>query len=73
LVARFRARTKVVAWFPAIPTGKVARKGMDGLDSPHTVHKVDNIQVKSLGKVSLDAFEGVFGLMMSKINDGLIA
>jgi hypothetical protein len=46
---------------------------MDGLDLPRTVHSMDNIQVKSLGKVSLDVFESGFGLEVSKINDGLIA
>ncbi len=48
LVARFGARTKVMACFPAIPTGKVTGKGMDILDFPHAVHDMNNIQVKSL-------------------------
>jgi hypothetical protein len=48
LVARFRARTKVMVWFLTIPTGKVAEKCMDGLDFPRAVHDMNNIQVKSL-------------------------
>ncbi len=47
LVARFGARTKVMACFPTIPTGKVAGKGMDGLDFPRAVHNMNNIRVKS--------------------------
>jgi hypothetical protein len=48
LIARFRARTKVMACFSAIPIGKVAGKGMDSLDFPRAVHNMNGIRVKSL-------------------------
>jgi hypothetical protein len=43
LVARLRTRTKVMACFPTIPTGKVTGKGMDGLDFSRAVHNMNDI------------------------------
>ncbi len=42
LATRFGARTKVMAWFPTIPIGKVAGKGMDSLDFLRAVQDMNN-------------------------------
>jgi len=45
---------------------------MDGLDIPSAVHNMDDIRIKSLCEVSLDAFEGCLSFEKSKIDYGLI-
>jgi len=45
---------------------------MDGLDFPSAIHNMDDIRIKSLSEVSLDAFEGRLSFEKSKINYGLI-
>ena len=45
---------------------------MDGLDFPCVVHNMDDIRIKSLSEVHLDAFEGRLSFEKSKIDYGLI-
>jgi len=47
-------------------------ESMDGFNLPSAVHNMDNIRIKSLSEISLDALKGFLGLEVTDIDYGLI-
>ena len=66
------AGTKVVSRFATIPAGQITGESMDGFNLPSAVHNMDNIRIKSLREISLDALKGCLGLEVTNIDYGLI-
>jgi len=60
-----QVRSLVKAW-------KITGESMDGFNLPSAAHNMDNIRIKSLRKISLDALKGCLGLEVTNINYGLI-
>ena len=58
--------------FVTIPAGQLTGESMDGFNLPSAVHDMDNIRIKSLREISLDALKGCLGLEVTEINYGLI-
>ncbi len=61
-----------MSMFAVIPVGQLTGESMDGFNLPSPVHDMDNIQIKSLREISLDALKGCLGLEVTKIDYGLI-
>jgi hypothetical protein len=72
LVTGLWAGSKVVSRFATIPAGQLTGESMDGFNLPSAVHNMDNIRIKSLGEISLDALKGWLGLEVMDIDYGLI-
>jgi hypothetical protein len=72
LVTGLWAGTKVVSRFATIPAGQITGESMDGFNLPSAVHNMDNIRIKSLREISLDALKGCLGLEVTNIDYGLI-
>ena len=66
------AGSKVMPRFATIPAGQLTGESMDGFNLPSAVHNMDNIRIKSLREISLDALKGCLGLEVTEINYGLI-
>ena len=72
LVTGLWAGSKVMSRFATIPAGQLTGESMDGFNLPSAVHDMDNIRIKSLREISLDALKGCLGLEVTEINYGLI-
>ena len=47
-------------------------ESMDAFNLPSAVHNMDNIRIKSLREIILDALKGCLGLEVTNIDNGLI-
>jgi len=72
LITGLWAGLKVVSRFATIPAGQLTGESMDGLNLPSAVYSMDNIRIKSLREISLDALKGCLGLEVTDIGYGLI-
>ncbi len=64
--------SSTVSRFATIPAGQIFGESMDGFNLPSAVHNMDNIRIKSLREISLDALKGCLGLEVTNIDYGLI-
>jgi hypothetical protein len=70
LITGLWAGLKVVSRFATIPAGQLTGESMDSFNLPSAVHNMDNIQIKSLREISLDALMGCLGLEVTDIDYG---
>jgi hypothetical protein len=72
LVTRLWAGPKVVSRLATILASHLTGESMNGFNLPSAVHDMDNIQIKSLRKISLDVLKGRFGFEVTEIDYGLV-